>query len=92
MSPENFVYWLQGRAELLPDQPPTAEEWKMIREHLALVFNKVTPPLGTTVWPRSPSMEHTGVLPGPSGVPGFHRPSDLAQRIMQYGGAGGVVC
>lgn len=45
MNAQEFCYWLQGRAELLPDQPPTEAEWKMIREHLALVFVKVTPPL-----------------------------------------------
>ncbi len=47
MTPTEFCYWLQGRAELLPDQPPTADEWKMIREHLALAFVKVTPPKPT---------------------------------------------
>jgi hypothetical protein len=45
MTPEQFCYWLQGRAELQPDNPPSAEEWQSIREHLAAVFTKVTPPL-----------------------------------------------
>lgn len=45
MSPENFCYWLQGRVELLPDQLPTKEEWEMIKEHLNLVFDKVTTPV-----------------------------------------------
>lgn len=45
MTPEQFCYWLQGRAELLPDQPPSAEEWQAIRDHLATVFVKVTPDL-----------------------------------------------
>lgn len=44
MTPEQFCYWLQGRAELMPDTPPSAAEWKMIAEHLATVFKKVTPP------------------------------------------------
>lgn len=43
MTPENFCYWLQGRAELR-SEPPTPEEWECIRNHLSLVFNKVTPP------------------------------------------------
>ena len=43
MTPKQFTYWLQGYAEL-NDAPPNAEQWKSIREHLALVFNKVTPP------------------------------------------------
>jgi hypothetical protein len=45
MTPEQFCYWLQGRAELQPDNTPTAEEWKSICEHLQTVFHKVTPPV-----------------------------------------------
>jgi hypothetical protein len=45
MTPEQFCYWLQGRAELQPDNPPSAEEWPMIVMHLQMVFRKVTPPL-----------------------------------------------
>jgi hypothetical protein len=40
MTPEQFCYWLQGRAEMQPDNPPSVEEWKMIAEHLQLVFQK----------------------------------------------------
>jgi hypothetical protein len=42
MTPEQFCYWLQGRAEMQPNNPPSAEEWKMVREHLQLVFRKET--------------------------------------------------
>lgn len=45
MNAEQFCYWLQGRLELQPDVLPSAAEWKMIGEHLGLVFKKVTPPL-----------------------------------------------
>lgn len=45
MTFEQFCYWLQGRAELDP-APPTLEQWQAIRDHLALVFNKVTPQRG----------------------------------------------
>lgn len=45
MTTDQFAYWLQGFAEL-NEAPPTPEQWKAIREHLALVFHKVTPPLG----------------------------------------------
>lgn len=45
MTSEQFCYWLQGRMEMLPNQLPTQAEWKMIQEHLATVFIKVTPPL-----------------------------------------------
>lgn len=42
MTTEQFVYWLQGFAELHAE-PPTAEQWQAIRDHLALVFEKRTP-------------------------------------------------
>ena len=42
MTPEQFTYWLQGFSEL-NKQPPTDLQWRIIRDHLALVFNKVTP-------------------------------------------------
>lgn len=44
MDAQQFAYWLNGFAEL-NDAPPTAEQWQSIREHLATVFVKVTPPL-----------------------------------------------
>lgn len=47
MTSEQFAYWLQGYAELNA-APPTAEQWQSIRDHLATVFNKVTPPIQ---WP-----------------------------------------
>lgn len=43
MTPEQFCYWMQGFAEL-HDAPPGREQWTSIREHLATVFHKVTPP------------------------------------------------
>ena len=48
MTTDQFAYWLQGFSEL-NDGPPTAKQWQSIRDHLALVFTKVTPsypPLG----------------------------------------------
>lgn len=45
MTPEQFCYWLQGFVELSGDIPPTAEQWKSIREHIQTVFKKVTPPV-----------------------------------------------
>lgn len=44
MTFEQFAYWLQGFAEL-NGREPSAAEWKMIKEHLATCFNKVTPPI-----------------------------------------------
>lgn len=50
MEAQQFAYWLQGFAEL-NEQPPTVEQWKSIREHLALVFKKVTPAVGSPAIP-----------------------------------------
>ena len=42
-SSEQFIYWLQGFAELNPT-PPSEAQWKSIKEHLATVFDeKITP-------------------------------------------------
>ena len=55
MTPQDFTYWLQGFDEL-NEGPPSAEQWQSIREHLALTFIKVTPPV------RSPSQYQLGQL------------------------------
>jgi hypothetical protein len=44
MTAEQFAYWLQGFAELNLS-PPTQEQWQSIREHVATVFAKKTPPV-----------------------------------------------
>lgn len=49
MTPENFAYWLQGFVELTQGQTPNPAQWKAIKEHLDLVFTKVTPPVKGTV-------------------------------------------
>lgn len=43
MTPEQFAYWLHGFTELTRGQTPDPAQWKAIREHLDLVFKKVTP-------------------------------------------------
>jgi len=44
MTPENFSYWLQGYFELTDDGLPlTNTQVEIIKDHLALVFTKVTP-------------------------------------------------
>lgn len=41
MDSTQFCYWLQGYVEL-GGKPPTKEQWEVVKEHLGLVFNKVT--------------------------------------------------
>jgi hypothetical protein len=43
IKPDAFCSWLQGFCEL-HGEPPTAAQWDSIKEHLALVFTKVTKP------------------------------------------------
>lgn len=40
-----FAYWLQGYVEL-HGGVPNGPQWNLIKEHLNLVFHKVTPELG----------------------------------------------
>ena len=42
MNSEQFSYWLQGYAEICGTEP-TVEQWQIIKDHLQLVFQKVTP-------------------------------------------------
>ena len=42
MTPEQFCYWMQGFCEL-NCEPPTKEQWQSIKDHLGIVFDKVTP-------------------------------------------------
>lgn len=37
MTSRDFVYWLQGFAEI-HKEPPTPEQWQVISNHLNLVF------------------------------------------------------
>lgn len=53
MTPEQFAYWLQGFVEIR-GSAPTAGEWDVIKDHLATVFNKVTP--NRQVYPLSPGI------------------------------------
>lgn len=66
MTSEQFAYWLQGFGELNAG-PPTAEQWQSIRDHLAAVFTKVTPPAAPQISPleqrgRVPRNSHGALL------------------------------
>lgn len=43
MSPEQFVYWLQGFAEMSPQAELSKVQWQIVKDHLAKVFDKRTP-------------------------------------------------
>ena len=43
MTPKDFCYWLQGYFEIAKPVVISKEVTKTIREHLGLVFTKVTP-------------------------------------------------
>lgn len=63
MNAENFTYWLQGAFELGQFSELNVEQTKVVRDHLNLVFNKVTPQYGITSSP---------IVPAPVvGSPGF---------------------
>ncbi|MFX3547691.1 hypothetical protein V8918_02875 [Ralstonia mannitolilytica] len=64
MTPEQFVYWLQGFVELSGNGGPTPEQWKSICDHLGTCFNKVTPPVPL---PGLPFDWKTG-MPDPMGT------------------------
>jgi len=43
MTPEQFIYWMQGFAELTETDTISEKQWTVIKDHLALVFDKQTP-------------------------------------------------
>lgn len=43
MNHDQFTYWLQGFVEMNDGKEPTKQQWQMIKDHLKLCFNKVTP-------------------------------------------------
>jgi hypothetical protein len=43
MNHDQFTYWLQGFVEMTGGKQPTKKQWQIIKDHLKLCFNKVTP-------------------------------------------------
>lgn len=64
MTTEQFAYWLQGFSEVTGNCP-TEEQWMIIKDHLNLVFNKVTPNYNTRIIPNytSPTSPITPITP-----------------------------
>lgn len=68
MNAEQFVYWLNGYAELT-EEAPTQEQWKSIKEHLQTVFVKVTPAAPGTIPIPLPLLPNDGIPTGPTCFP-----------------------
>lgn len=76
MTGQEFAYWLQGFFELTEGNKITSKQVKIIKDHLALVFTKVTPDhaqdLSTAKGPTLEQIvkdlikarEHNGLPPG----------------------------
>lgn len=43
MTPENFIYWLQGKLEIGDTKTLNEQEVQVIKDHLNLVLKKETP-------------------------------------------------
>lgn len=54
MSPENFAYWLQGYFEIGKSDELTKEQVEEIKNHLKLVFVKLTPEVKINYQPKTP--------------------------------------
>lgn len=66
MSPENFIYWIRGFYELAGEGPLTAEQSKLISDHLKLVMQEVEKPKD---WPKSLEIDtHPDWCGGSTGV------------------------
>ncbi len=71
MTPEQFVYWLQGFLELTGATKIDDWQAKTIKEHLATVFTKVTPAIEYPPRPWYPGdggIDFPGTFPG-TGLP-----------------------
>ena len=48
MTPEQFIYWLQGMLETKDTNKLTEKQVQQIRDHLGIVFTKRTPDITVT--------------------------------------------
>ena len=84
MTPENFVYWLQGMLEIGDVKKLNKEQVNIIKDHIKLVLTKVTPAYQAHPWTLSTTSvsnttsplykQHCG-LPARTGVDYTESPS-----------------
>ena len=82
MTPEQFVYWLQGFNEIRDKNAVglSEDQWEIVREHLQTVFHKVTPERDII---KSPDLVpnpylHTNPTPQPNSIgtpPNWNQPT-----------------
>lgn len=74
MTPEQFVYWLQGFLELSESPALSETQTQIVKDHLNLVFTKVTPDRKDEppmAWPRAPvKLCSSGICSSGIGGPG----------------------
>lgn len=81
MTPQDFVYWLNGFVELNKGKMPDEDQWKSIQEHLKLVFTKVTPPVGDKLTLPSLPPVYTPTYPTFPGYPGWKPPYEVTCKF-----------
>ena len=66
MNHDQFAYWLQGFVEMNNGKEPTKAQWKMIKDHLQLIFVKggVQIPQGQNRYPENMAQWQTPIIGG----------------------------
>ena len=84
MNNDQFTYWLQGFVEMNGGKEPTKQQWQMIKDHLKLCFNKVTP-----TYPSNPLDNYRQIGPYKTfEVPPWFSPPVVTCTTKQGGGGG----
>lgn len=68
MTPEQFTYWLKGFFEISNSEELTPTQVLIVKDHLNLVFNKVTPDRNNTYCWKTVSYGDSNLREYPSGL------------------------
>lgn len=74
MSPENFIYWLQGYLELSDSKDLDSNQVDIIKDHLKLVLKKETPDRTITYNPFCCNPNNNFSIPASDGFSIFDGP------------------